>query len=203
MHVERRYSFYGFHGTAESCAMTIDDSRSFEFGEPRNDHWLGQGAYFFKDDEEQAIIWAKNKVRNHTKFRGETPFVIEVILESNESNFLNLDARRGLDFLKEFLNLLKAEGMKIEASSFENIPAKIRCFILSLLPPDIWMIQRTFHNLPSYFDKDELFLAMELSLAGTQICVRNNEVIIGNSMKVKRIFNPIKRKPSGKPRFFG
>ncbi len=98
--------------------MAIEESRNFEFGEPRNDHWLGQGAYFYKDDEEQAIIWAKNKVRNHAKYRGETPFVIEVILELNESNFLNLDSRKGLDFLKEFLNFLKADGMKIEASSF-------------------------------------------------------------------------------------
>lgn len=203
MHAEKRYSFYGFHGTAESCAIAIGDTRNFEFGEPRTDHWLGQGAYFYKDDEEQAIIWAKNKVKNHVKFRGETPFVIEVILESNESNFLNLDTRKGLDLLKNFLNFLKEEGMIIETSSFENIHAKIRCFILSLLPPDVWMIQRTFHDIPSRFDHDELFVAMDLGLVGTQVCVRNTEVIKGNSIKIKKIFTPIKRNPSGKPRYFG
>lgn len=64
------------------------------------------------------------------------------------------------------------------------------------------MIQRTFH-VPSYFDTDELFAAMELTLVGTQICVKNNEVIKGNSMKVKKLLDPIKRKPGGKPRFFG
>lgn len=44
---------------------------------------------------------------------------------------------------------------------------------------------------------------MELTLVGTQICVKNNEVIKGNSMKVKKLLDPIKRKPGGKPRFFG
>lgn len=93
--------------------------------------------------------------------------------------------------------------MKIDASSIDNIPKKIRCYILSLLPSDIWMIQKTFNDMPSVFDKDELLVAMELSLSGVQVCVRNNEVIKGNSIKVKRIFNPIKRKQSGKLRYLG
>jgi hypothetical protein len=200
MSEERRYTLYGYHGTAESCAIPIDESRFFELGEPRSDHWLGSGAYFYRDDEDQAAFWAKNKVKRHNKFRGETPCVIEVLLEVNELNFLNLDTRRGLDYLKDFLSFLKTKGVKIEPTSYDNIPEKIRCFLLSLLPEEIWLIQKTFHNIPSRFDEEELFVAMELSLAGTQLCVRNNEVVKGNSIRVKRLVNPIKKKTQGKPR---
>lgn len=204
MQEERRHTFYGFHGTAESCALVIDETRCFEFGELRDDHWLGQGAYFYNNDEEQAALWAKNKVQNHSKFLGETPYVLEVIIEVDESNFLNLDARKGLEYLSGFICFLKEKGLKIEATSYDNIPAKIRCFLLSQLPSDVWLVQRTFHNIPSYFDKQEIFVAMDLTLVGTQLCVRNNEVIRGNSLKMKKLSKPvIKKRPSGKPRLFG
>jgi hypothetical protein len=199
MQEQRIYSFYGFHGTAESCALKIDETRYFEFGDPRNDHWLGQGSYFFREDEEQAIFWAKNKVTRQTKFKGETPCVIEVILETEESKFLNLDSRKGLTILEKHLKSLKDQGVEIECSSFENMPPKIRCFILSLLPDDIWMIQRTFES-PSRFDTNEMFVAMELKLLGIQICVRNNEVIKGNSIKMKRLLTAVRKKTSGKSR---
>ncbi len=199
MQEQRIYTFYAFHGTAESCAIIIDETRYFESGEPRDDHWLGQGSYFFRDDEEQAAIWAKNKVARHPKFKGETPCVIEVILESEEPKFLNLDTRKGLTILEEHLNFLKEQGIQIECSSLGNMPMKIRCFILSLLPDNIWMVQRTF-DTQSRFDRNDMFISMELKLHGTQICVRNNEVIKGNSIKMRRLLTPVRKKTGGKPR---
>lgn len=200
MQENRRYSFYGFHGTAESCAIEINKTIHFEPVELRDDHWLGQGSYFYKDDEEQAKLWAKNKVLKHAKYKGETPCVIEVVLEANESNFLNLDSRIGLQDLDRFISSLKDTGMKIETT--ENVPAKIRNYILSLLPSFIWMIQRTF-EVPSKYDKLELFVDMELKLLGTQICVRNNEVIKGNSLKITPLISPVQKRAKGKPRLLG
>ncbi|MFT8321950.1 MAG: hypothetical protein ABF649_13685 [Bacillus sp. (in: firmicutes)] len=39
MQEQKTYSFYGFHGTAESCAIKIDETKYFEPGEPRDGHW--------------------------------------------------------------------------------------------------------------------------------------------------------------------
>lgn len=60
-------------------------------------------------------------------------------------------------------------------------PEKIRCFVLSLLPDSIWMIQRTFNVDKSKFDKSELLVAMELPLVGTQVCVRHHNVIMSHA----------------------
>lgn len=178
MEAERTHGFYGFHGTVESCAVEIDKSQYFELGEPRPDHWLGQGVYFYREDEEQAFVWAKKKVEKNRRFSGQLPRVIEVFLEAKESNFLNLDTRTGLIRLLVFFDQLKKQGLTIEGNEdIERLPAKIRSFLLSLLPETIWMIQRTFKVEKSIFDGSKLFMAMEINLVGTQICVRNHNVI--------------------------
>lgn len=188
MEEKRLYSFYGYHGTAESCGRNIVETKTFEFGEPREDHWLGQGAYFFKDDEEQAEKWALSKVENFRPFRGEKPYLIEVNLNSNEENFLNLDTRRGLNYLLDHIKSLKSEGMEIEYDEDKLVSGvKVRCFVLSLVPDDIWMIQRTFRVKSKLFDRNKLISIMDLHLNGTQICVRNKNVINGNSIKGRTI----------------
>lgn len=170
---ERKYIFYAFHGTPESCAIGIIESNRFETGRLRADHWLGQGIYFFKDDDEQAYLWASNKVKRCPEFNGQEPRVIEVLIETSECYFLNLDTRAGLDYLESFLNLFKKEkALIVPKDPIEII--KIRCYLLSLLPRDIWIIQRTF-SVKSKFD--ESLLGLGLSLVGTQVCVRNHDVI--------------------------
>ena len=188
MEIERVHGFYAFHGTAESCAKKISDSHKFKAETPRPDHWLGQGVYFFREDEEQALMWAKIKVERNPQFSGEKPRVVEVFLESNESNFLNLDTRGGLINLGVYLNEMKKQGLRIEAdANIEEIPARIRCYILSILPDTVWMIQRTFKVERSIFDKSELFVSMELSLLGTQICVRNHNVVKKGSIRLSEM----------------
>ncbi|WP_404427265.1 hypothetical protein LG296_01475 [Ureibacillus chungkukjangi] len=187
MEKQRFYKFYGFHGTAESCANNILETKEFELGEPREDHWLGQGAYFFKDDEEQAVQWAISKVTNSSDYKGETPYVIEVILEAIEENVLNLDSRKGLNYLDSHIKKLRSEGIVIEYNeNDEKSSAKVRCFLLSLVSDEIWMIQRSF-PVKSIFDKKELFSQMQLNLIGAQVCVRNKNVINGNSINGKEI----------------
>ena len=184
MSEERIHGFYAFHGAPESCAKAIITDNVFT-STLRPDHWLGQGAYFYREDEEQAFVWASVKVKNDPKFKGENPSVIEVFLESKNTNFLNLDTRAGLLRLYSYLQLFNDEGLLITANSdIADLPAKLRCYLLSLLPDEIWMIQRTFKVERSIFDYSELFVAMELSLLGTQICVRNHNVIKEGSMKV-------------------
>lgn len=197
---EREYSFYGFHGTSKSCANCIKKNKEFIFGTLKKDHWLGKGAYFFKDDELQAKYWAYYKVKKHKKFVGEQPYVVEVTINIKEQNFLNLDSRGGLEQLDQFLKRLNEENLCIFQSE-NNTPEIIRCFILSLLPEEIWVIQRTFHVYSKY-DKEELFKKMELYLQGTQICVRNNNAIHKDSIKIKKVGFEVLKRTRKSPRLF-
>lgn len=198
---EREYSFYGFHGTAESCSIGIEAAQSFNYGTPREDHWLGQGAYFFKDDELQAELWAKNKVKNHETYKGQKPYVVEVYIKVSDSRFLNLDSRVGLTRLESFLENLENQGLLVLTGEDENTPDKVRCFILSLLPEFIWVIQRTF-DVKSKFDDNLKLKEMDINLHGTQICVRDNEAIVPGSIKTEEIKVGIQRPLRKTPRLF-
>lgn len=201
MQEEREYSFFGFHGTAESCAIGIVAAQSFNYGTPREDHWLGKGAYFFKEDELQAEYWAKNKVRNHGSYRGQKPFVVEVNIKVNESNFLNLDTRKGLEDLDLFLEEFERQGLSITTTD-ETKPEKVRCYLLSLLPDSLWVIQRTFDVKSKRFDENLQLKEMELNLHGTQICVRDNEAISPNSIELKEIKMGVNKPLRKAPRLF-
>lgn len=54
----------GYHGTIEEYAPLIEEN-GFDpkFSKKRDDHWLGQGVYFF-DKEDLATWWAKNVQKN-------------------------------------------------------------------------------------------------------------------------------------------
>ncbi|MGI5822481.1 MAG: hypothetical protein ACOX6Z_00865 [Dethiobacteria bacterium] len=182
----RRNCFYVFHGTTEHNALNIKQSKAFT-NKMREDHWLGQGVYFFREDERQAFCWAKYKIKN-LFLRGQKPAVVETIIKVGDLNFLNLDSREGLITLSNFIDSLKLQGICIEYDStgknIRDIKAKIRCFIMSMLPPDIWVIQRTFH-VPSFFDNTVLS-NMNLLLNGVQVCVRNCNVINFENIKIIR-----------------
>jgi hypothetical protein len=180
--------FTAYHGTGEKCAIAIEKQQQFTFGALRKDHWLGKGAYFFREDKEQATLWALYKVRNNLTFRRQKPTIIKVILQLDEVHFLNLDTRDGLHYLRNFLEYLKnQENLKIDGIVSEEedktIADKVRSYVLSLLPDDIWLIQRTF-VVDSVFDRDELLAIMGIRLHGVQICLRNNNAIKPESIKI-------------------
>ncbi|GBF11861.1 hypothetical protein [Tepidibacillus sp. HK-1] len=82
-----------------------------------------------------------------------------------------------------------------------NVPKKVRSYILSLLPENIWVIQRTFQVESKHFDKNLRLKEMELSLLGTQICVRNNTVIEQNSIQAHEVKLEINKPYRKKPRY--
>ncbi len=180
MSTGRIYSFYAYHGTTSSCAAKISATGHFIFGKPREDHWLGQGVYFFREDYDQAVSWARTKIITTPTLAGESPSVIEVVLEASGLNFWNLDTRGGLLRLLVFLRQLEKKGVVITGSSREQVC----CFVLSMLPDEAWMIQRTFKVASKVFDGNRTLRRMELGLMSTQICVRNYNVIRDESIKI-------------------
>lgn len=173
----RVHQFYGHHGTDENSADSIV-TKGFRLPTmKRDDHWLGNGLYFYKEDDVQALIWAEYKIRSTDALAGLKAMVIETYIKVPEENFLNLDSRGHMgkfeNFLKEAAATLEEENLQIVFSDEDD---KIRNYVFNLLPEQYYVIQRTF-KVDSKYDNNEMLGRMRLHLHGVQICVRNLSVI--------------------------
>ena len=181
---EKVAPFYAYHGTTKTAGENICKTKTFKPGKLRDDHWLGQGSYFFREDYKQALLWAVNKIKKVPELNHETPCVVEAVINVNPRNFLNLDSRSGLERFKWYLEVLRANGMGIRIeNSLEKSQAQIRCYLMSLLPKDVWVVQRTF-PVQSKFDNIKEFSQMGLHLHGVQVCVRNPLAIQSNTISM-------------------
>lgn len=84
----RLMNLQGYHGTCsfakESIAQHGFDPARTHY---RQDHWLGQGVYFFLS-QEQAYWWASS-ISSHN--RGSTPLIYQVQITAPDGKVLNLD----------------------------------------------------------------------------------------------------------------
>ncbi len=175
------YQFYVFHGTDHQSAESICYKGFRLPSKLRKDHYLGQGVYFFREDWQQARVWAGIKIERVGQLKGSRARVIRAYIRVPEGKFLNLDTRWGIQKLTQHLqtiqNKLEEEGKTITGS-----PQMIRCFIMDLLPKEqFYVIQRTF-SVPSKYDNIDLLQKMGLPLLAVQICVRDLSVIKPDSV---------------------
>lgn len=107
MRLKSSYNLY--HGTTHEKAESIKNSGTFEY-KPREDHWLGDGVYFFINDYKKAKWWGKQACKIVTK-NGETTSGPKVLfIESYtlmRDQLLDLDTEE--DKLK-FFNFIKKLG---------------------------------------------------------------------------------------------
>lgn len=146
-----------YHGTSLKNAESIMENGFWpSVGEK---HWLGDGVYFFREDDVQAQVWAyhekhnlikKRKYREAKKYKG-CVFEWKTILSGEE--FLNLDTRSGAiyysEHLEEFMEMIDEEGIQVPGNwwylnslCYDNIDEKFK------------VIQRTF-SVPSAYDKHD------------------------------------------------
>lgn len=95
----------GYHGTCTKYRNSIEqggfDPAKCKY---RNDHWLGQGVYFF-DDYEKARWWASNSSSQNGNCGG---VVFQSLIEADDKEVLNLDDNNQLDcFFTETLSTLE------------------------------------------------------------------------------------------------
>lgn len=101
-----------YHGTGLSNYEEIINTQQFIYKQ-RNNHWLGNGIYFFVDDYKRAQRWAEgNRPNKDTK-----PAVIETSFEFESTELLDLDKSNDLNkldnFAREFITLLKRKRIQI------------------------------------------------------------------------------------------
>lgn len=178
----RPVQFYAYHGTSLSKAKKIEKEKEFLPGQARDDHWLGYGSYFFREDMEQAAVWASFRYKN------QKPAVLEANIQIPGDRFLNLDTRPGLQFLKDHIaELRKDRGLLIDLPEEVYNSPKVACLVFSAIDPNLkWAIFKTFPVYHSVFkgDEDLRIIGFEhrgesinFDLQGPQVCIRNNEAI--------------------------
>lgn len=95
----------GYHGTCSKYRYNIEsnglDPKECKY---RDDHWLGQGVYFF-DDYEKALWWATSISSQNDNCGG---IVFKSNIEAPDEEVLDLDDNKQLDaFMTETLNTLE------------------------------------------------------------------------------------------------
>ncbi|PFC81038.1 hypothetical protein CN272_27980 [Bacillus anthracis] len=195
------HQFYAYHGTDEESSIDILSDGFKIFSDNRDDHWLGNGVYFFREDETQALFWAQNKVRKVEKLNGKPAVVIRALIAVNSDNYLNMDSRDGLDIFEKHIEQtekeLKESGLQI---TFKNENQQ-RHYFMNLLPDKYHVIKRTFNVNSKKYDSNKHLADMKLWLNGEQICIRNLSTI--KNIKVTRIEKVklvVTKSPNKKPR---
>ncbi|SET83676.1 hypothetical protein SAMN05216389_1368 [Oceanobacillus limi] len=176
----------GFHGTNDTAASNIFETKKYEFSK-REDHWLGQGVYFFRDDPEQAMSWALQQVKN-----GEKAVVLSTNINVGSHSFLNLNTRAGILMFKGLIKEISQEisdySIKVstDTDDIEYSNHKFRCFIMDLLPDYIKVIQKNFklNHQPKMVSENPIMEKSDIEMYSVQVCVRDCGTINKESIKI-------------------
>lgn len=138
--MEYNITFNCFHGTIKHYSDEVMSKSQFTSAY-RDDHWLGNGVYFYINDKEKAIWWSKEaakKARRDRKLRAisadtsSTVIYLETSLDNKE--LLDLDNEDGQKKVSEFIHYLEQREIKIVKDDKEPINEhKALCTILDLL----------------------------------------------------------------------
>jgi hypothetical protein len=183
----------GFHGTIKKYAENIIKTKNFK-PQLRNDHWLGQGTYFFREDYDQASWWSIMAKRKAMKEGNVTeleclPLVIACDFQVQDDKMLNLDTDSGKGFLKAFYqenqelldSIQFTKDGELASSDHER-----RCMIIDLIPIEIIkVVQYTFRKTgDTGYNKESIFLNLGIEQSGIQVCVRDNEIFKGAHISI-------------------
>lgn len=171
----------GFHGTFEVEAEKI--LRNGFQPQFRNNHWLGQGSYFYTEKKLAYWFISRNAETDYRKKgKGNKKVVIKVLLEEDEKKILDLDSPDGVDLFYYHLKEIFDEFKHVTFSSNEH---KNMCTVLDVLSEyfDWNVIVKTFETSnPSYGAVntrffDENIFPLNVKYKETQICIRNDKCV--------------------------
>lgn len=178
-------TFHCFHGTTTEYFKCIKESNRFQF-QQRNNHWLGNGVYFFLDDQRKAEWWAKMAVRKSEKQNEKkefAPCVLYLEAKSDIDKVIDLNTETGQQLVDDFAKYLKQQKIQINIPNVDNLSKSkkehiSRCFLMDLLAisGDYVASCYQFPNNSSYKFED-LGPYGIVNNRGNQLCVYNQEII--------------------------
>lgn len=168
-----------YHGTDEASSQSILSSKEF-IVKRRQDHWLGNGVYFFIDDFKKAEWWA-NQI---TKKNGKLPVVLYLNLDVDDTELLNLNIESDLDTLNNFSKELFKDLKKHNVFIKFKDEHELNCFVLDSFfekYPNYKVVRRTFNSTNKKVGESGF------GMLSDQICIMNQEIIPFSKIKVKNI----------------
>lgn len=166
---KRKITLGCFHGTKLENAKSIFSEQEFRF-RPRPNHWLGNGVYFFVDDEYQAKWWASKGGHRGTNL----PAVLYFPLTITRNELLNLNSIRDLEILDKFAEELISKIGKVLVELGNTGTQNFHCFLLDsfmLENKQYKAVRRTFLST-----KKEIGLSRFAQLSD-QLCVFDQSII--------------------------
>ena len=185
----------GFHGCDESVkrALLLGETRL----EPSNNEydWLGNGIYFWENDPDRALSYAKllqtNPKRNK-KSRIDTPAVIGAVIDLG--NCLNLFEEKNLKLVREAYELLvkysEASGKQIPKNTFgeDLLLRNLDCAVINTLHGMVKEIDK----IPNYDSVRAPFLEGKLLYEQAGFREKNHiQICVVNSKCIKGYFDPL------------
>lgn len=168
-------SFLCFHGTTLKNANKIRQQKKFIVRQ-RNNHYLGNGVYFFINDFEAAKWWASVGVN-----KGKTPQVISVQVRVDETKLLDLDTETDYKKIVKFWNLLKSKESHINFEDTEDTHIFDCGLIDSFI--DYFQFQAVKKNFPSRLRTSKEFIEKSgFSPSSQQLSVFDQAIIQFDSL---------------------
>lgn len=177
----------GYHNTEVSKVESIFQ-QGFIYNHS-DEHWLGQGIYFFADID--------TAVANIDMLAHEHEIkTIAVEIDVEDTAFLDLDIRENLNsfrkYCREKAQALKEEGKEfvVKESDKRKAMLKYRCFFMDWfkLERGYAVIAKTFpKDNPPYAEPVEGIKYFGLAFLEKYICVNSNEYIVKKNLVEKEL----------------
>ncbi len=125
---------FGFHGCDESlCKKLINGEESLDYSKNPYD-WLGKGMYFWENDPERALEWAKNvqKYAQNQKQKIEVPSVVGAVICLGKClDFMEIS---NLKKLKDVYMELTEKGYQLPENTGKSFYKRnLDCFLINYL----------------------------------------------------------------------
>lgn len=185
--------YQGYHGSSAENIDNIISSDKFKQMR-RNNHWLGQGIYFFEDDKQLSYVFAKSD----PKYKDKDIASIECDIRCNPDNLLNLIKQEDKEYLAELFNEFKTSLLNKRKQrnifpkkddtprEIEEKQQKVRSVFFDSLDPDKVKVIRCIFD-KSFKNDNGKFNIIEKQLGindrHIQLCIREQSVIL-NKKKV-------------------
>jgi len=170
-------TYEAYHATAEECVpFILKDKFAYKFDD---EHWLGNGIYFFIDID--LAKWWATKPSDKYGTAGKNYAIIKVLLEANSDTIFDLRELKNYNLLPQLIEEFKRETKHIFKSCKEKPTAKkFRCKFFDWLRKslDLNLIIAYFNKIyPKYIKEDDNNYLKDIFYAEVQLCAFNNDII--------------------------
>lgn len=158
-----------YHGTDRGSYLKIKKN-GFEFSF-RNNHWLGNGIYFFLDDIDKAKWWAEQA------YYIKEPVVLNIIISLLGEELFDIDMEKNLKeldgFAMDFKNCLIQNKVQIKEENQKDPTHSWQCFILD----SFMKSHKPYKAVARTFITSKKIGMSEFQDVAKQLCVYSKDVI--------------------------